>query len=198
MRSRPASNDLKEDRMNILSKQDGLPPPFDATKLRPHPIAAQYPAMDPHEFEALKASIKQHGILEPIAIYGEPLMILDGTHRHAAAMALGLPFTARNFTVFTGTYEDAEAFSNAKNGHRRHLTAKQKEERVKAYVAKHPNATLREVARICGVSHNTVAKYKAPPGEKDFKKFTSTWDELADEHRARFAKEYASELRALL
>jgi len=184
----------------MLDKLIGPSLPPDPAQLRPHPIANEYPMMDVHEYEGLKASIKEGGFHEsdPIWLYGDPLMILDGRNRQRAANELGIVLTAKCYRTFTGTYEEAEAFSNAKNGHRRHLTNTQKEERVKAYIAKHPNMGYREVARACGVSHNTVKKYKEPPGEKDFKKFKETWDNLSDEHRARFVKECGPELRALL
>lgn len=184
----------------MLDKLIGTALPPDPTKLRAHPIADQYPMMDGPEFEGLKANMKAQGFLEsePIWLYGDPLMILDGRNRQKAASELGLMLSAKHYRIFTGTYDEAEAFSNAKNGHRRHLTSAQKEERVKAYIAKHPNAGLREVARACGVSHNTVAKYKEPPGEKDYQKLRTAWDNLSDEHRARFVKECAAELRPLL
>jgi ParB-like chromosome segregation protein Spo0J len=182
----------------LISPAPTLPP--DPTKLRPHPTANEFPMMDGPEYEGLKASIKERGFLEsePIWLYGDPLMILDGRNRQRAANELGLVLTAKHYRVFTGTYDEAEAFSNAKNGHRRHLTNAQKEERVKAYIAKHPNATSRAVARACGVSHNTVEKYKNPPGEAEFKRFKSAWEDLSDDHRARFVKACATDLRALL
>jgi len=173
-------------------------PTFDVKTLRPHPIANEFPAMDGPQYEGLKDSIKEQGILEPIVVYGIPPMILDGRNRHRAGLEVGHAFTASNFTTFEGTNEEAEAFSNARNGHRRHLTNAQKEERVKKYIAEHPNAKLREVARACGVSHNTVAKYKVPPGKKEYQKFKAAWEDLSDEHRARFVGDCRSELRALL
>jgi hypothetical protein len=62
-----------------------LPP--DPTKLRPHPIANEFPMMDGPEYEGLKASIKEQGFLDsdPIWLYGDPLMILDGRNRQRAA-----------------------------------------------------------------------------------------------------------------
>lgn len=184
--------------LDKLTSNPQLPP--DPAKLRPHPIANEFPMMDGPDYEGLKASIKAQGFLdsELIWLYGEPLMILDGRNRQRAALEIGVTLSAKNYRIFTGTYEEAEAFSNAKNGHRRHLTSAQKEERVKAYIAKHPKAGLREVARACGVSHNTVAKYKEPPGEQNYKRFKSTWDDLPDDLRVRFVKECAVDLRALL
>jgi ParB-like chromosome segregation protein Spo0J len=184
----------------MLDKFIGPQLPSDPAKIRPHPIANEFPMMDGPDYEGLKASIKAQGFLvsDPIWLYGDPLMILDGRNRQRAANELGLVLGAKNYRVFVGTYEEAEAFSNAKNGHRRHLTSAQKEERVKAYIAKHPNAGLREIARACGVSHNTVKKYKEPPGEEELKKLMKLWGDLSDELRARFVKECAADLRALL
>ena len=184
----------------MLDKLIGPSLPSDLAQLRHHPIANEFPMMEGPEYEGLKASIKEQGFYEdqPIWLFGDPLMILDGRNRQRAANELGLVLTARNYRIFTGTYEQAEAFSNAKNGHRRHLTNAQKEDRVRSYIAKHPSAGLRDVARACGVSHNTVKKYKEPPGDAAFKKFKSTWEELSEEYRARFVKECGPELRTLL
>src|SRR5262245_10571612 len=116
----------------------GLPPAFDPKTLKPHPISTEYPPMDAYEFEGLKASIKAQGFRdeEPIWLYGDPLQILDGNNRHRAVLELGLVLSAKCYRVFVGTYEEAVAFSNLKNGHRRHLTKEQKEARVRAAIVK--------------------------------------------------------------
>lgn len=64
----------------------------DVAKLVAHPLADEYPMADPHEFEGLKASIKQHGIREPITLIVDTdssCKILDGRNRHRAAMECG-------------------------------------------------------------------------------------------------------------
>lgn len=69
----------------MLDKLIGPTLPPDPATLRPHPIANEFPMMDGHEYEGLKASIKAQGFLEsdPIWLYGEP----KGATYHQHAMA---------------------------------------------------------------------------------------------------------------
>jgi ParB-like chromosome segregation protein Spo0J len=96
----------------------------DLAQLRPHPIAAEFPMASDADFENLRASIADRGFLasEHIILIGSPPMILDGRNRFRAAKACGVKLTVANFLQFTGSEAEAEAFSNAKNGARRHLT----------------------------------------------------------------------------
>jgi len=185
-----------------------LPPTFDPKKLRAHPIAEEFPMMERFEFEGLKANMKKEGFRddEPIWLFGDPLQTLDGRNRLAAALELGITLSAKHFRIFVGTYEEAQAFSNRKNGHRRHLTAHQKDERVRAYIGKHPKVPSREVAGACGVSHTHVLKIKkemnaGPPKSEDDKKLENLakeWEGLDDQIRERFVEKYADDLRAML
>ena len=125
--------------------------------------------MDAPAFEGLKASIRRSGVLEPIVLYGGA--ILDGRHRYRAAMELGLRLGATEFREFVGTEAEAEAYADAVNAHRRHLTAGQREARVRTYLANHPGASHREAARACGVSHHTVTKHRrCRPSERKYQR----------------------------
>lgn len=86
-----------------------------------HEIANGYPMTTDEEFAALIDSIEESGQLENITLYDNE--ILDGRNRYLACSQLGIKVKTE---IFTGTYDEAIAFSNAKNGARRHLTKGQK------------------------------------------------------------------------
>ena len=165
----------------------------DVATLRAHPIAAEYPMAGDSDFENLKASITERGFLpnEQITVYGSPAMILDGRNRLKAGLAVGHKFIKENFVLFMGTEAEAEAYSNAKNGARRHLTAEQKAERIKRVIADNPNASSREIARKLGVSHVTVERYKneKTEAEKEYSKFKAVWNKLSEDNKAKFIRE---------
>ena len=73
-------------------------------------------------------------------------MILDGRNRYAAGKAGGHQFTAEDFKEWIGTVEEAEAWVLETNLHRRHLTAKQKKEMVRARIKKCPGMSNRQIA----------------------------------------------------
>jgi hypothetical protein len=161
--------------------------------LRHHPIAADYPMCGDADFETLKASIRDGGFLpdERITLFGSPPMVLDGRNRLKAGLAVDHRFVKENFLLFIGTEAEAEAYSNKKNGARRHLTAEQKAERIKRAIADNPSASARDIARKLGVSHVTVEKYKSEKSEaeKEYAKFKTVWNKLSEENRAKFFRE---------
>jgi hypothetical protein len=180
----------------------------DASSLKPHPLAEQFDMIEQGDdggaaFEALKASIAKDGIKFPIWIFEGK--VLDGRNRLKAGLAVGHKFTVRDFQFFTGTREEAKAFVDAANIHRRHHSADQKERIVKARITEHPGASNRQIAKMCGVSHTFVNKVKQDMSEPeaDNKKLESlekAWndDELTDEKRKCFVQKYAADLRELL
>jgi hypothetical protein len=192
--------------MNILSKSDGLPPAIDYANLEAHPLADQFDMIKDGDdggaaFEAFKASIAREGIKLPIKLFEGK--ILDGRNRYRAAKLVGHKFTARDFETFIGTYVEAKAYVDALNIHRRHHSAEQKEKLVKAKIAEHPNASARQISRMCGVSHTLVNKIKdemSGPSEDDrkLKSFEKTWNDLSDQLRERFVQKYAVDIRELL
>ncbi len=64
--------------------------------LTAHRLAALVPEMAPDEYEALKADIAAHGLLEPIVLYQG--QILDGRNRHRGCLDTG---TEPRFTPST-------------------------------------------------------------------------------------------------
>jgi len=86
-----------------------------------HPLAAYFPMLPKDEFEELKKSIKNFGLLEPITTLDG--MILDGRNRYKACMEVGVTPRYRDF-------EEADHhpidFVVAANMLRRHLSPAQK------------------------------------------------------------------------
>lgn len=174
-----------------------------------HELANILPMIKGADFDNLKADIAKQGIVVPIVLFAGqpdgtkgPIRILDGRNRHAAALACGHKFVPANFDDFVGTYAEAEAFVVSTNLQRRQLTNSQKSAVIISMIAKHPRASNRQIAKICGLSHVTVGaareRMENPPEKKQFDAFRRTWEELADDQREAFVREFAADIRELL
>ena len=87
------------------------------------------------------------------------------------------------------------------NGHRRHLSPEQKEERVRRLIKKHPGLSSRKLALICGVSHTTVAKIRnSEKAEEDttYKPLERAWIAASEDAQEEFAKAFRVDLTELL
>lgn len=85
-----------------------------------HTLAFVFPPLSREEYEKLKASIRENGQLEPIAVFnGE---IYDGRHRYQACVELGLD------PIVTELAPDCNflTYVVAKNNDRRHMTESQR------------------------------------------------------------------------
>ena len=157
-----------------------------------HPLANMFPMIEGTAFEELKRDISAQGILEPIRLYQG--MILDGRNRYKAAKECGHQFSVDDFVQWEGTLADAEAWVISTNLHRRHLSAKQKQEMVRDRIRKAPEMSNRQISRLLGVSHTMVADERDrtlnPPEVKRFTEFKRTWEGLSDEHRQAFVQEF--------
>jgi len=172
-----------------------VPPTYD--QYEAHPFANMFPMIQGDEFEQLKRDIAKNGILQPIVLHEGK--ILDGRNRYKAARECGHKFTPANFKHFDGA--DAKAFAISTNIHRRHLTQAQKQEFVKRLIAENPNASNRQIARLAGVNHRTVAAAKKslrPQAEVDYEEFTGMWNSLTDEQQTAFVKEYKIDIQEML
>jgi ParB-like chromosome segregation protein Spo0J len=87
-------------------------------KYQLHPVCAAWPPMPDHEIEALAADIKANGLLEPLTLDPQSLL-LDGRNREEACERAGVTPTT---IVYAG---DPILFSLSKNKHRRHMTVDQ-------------------------------------------------------------------------
>jgi len=189
--------------MTILQRLPAAPqlePATDYMNLVAHPLANLFPMIEGAEFAALQANVAENGILQQIVLYQG--QILDGRNRYKAAKACGHTFKPENFKQFTGTLAEAEAFVISTNVHRRHLSNAQKGEFIKLMIQKNPDATNRQIARLTQLSHTTVASVREKmlhsPELIKFEKFKRAWEDLPDDQRSAFVKEFAPDLRELL
>lgn len=81
-----------------------------------HPLSAAFPAMGPDEFQALKDSIVDLGVQNPVTLFEG--MVLDGWHRYCAAIELGMECPEQELEDWI----DPRSFVKAQNKHRRHLS----------------------------------------------------------------------------
>lgn len=107
------------------------------------------------EYDALRASIRRHGIRTPILI-GEHTTLIDGRHRLLIAEELGLNDCPAIF--LTGLSAEAEReLAIGLNAARRQLTRAQKRTLIEAELMRDPARSDRLIASICGATHPTVA-----------------------------------------
>jgi ParB-like chromosome segregation protein Spo0J len=167
-------------------------PADDFLNFTAHALANMFPMMEEREFQELKRDIQAQGILEPIRLFEGK--ILDGRNRYAAAKACGHTFTLSDFVQWEGTPSEAEQWVISTNLHRRHLSAKQKQQMVRERIVRPPEMSNRQIAKLLGVSHTMVADERErtlnPPELKRFADFKRTWEGLSDEHREMFVREF--------
>src|SRR5262245_66469437 len=84
-----------------------------------HPLANIFPLVEGPDFDELVADIREHGLYEPIVVYGGK--ILDGRNRLRACIAAGIEPT---FTAYAG--DDPIAYVVSLNLRRRHLDESQR------------------------------------------------------------------------
>lgn len=125
-------------------------------KLNIHPLANIIPLMLTDEAVDLERDIEANGQRQPITIYNG--MILDGRHRYAVCLKLGIePKTE----TFTGTEDEAKALVLSLNIHRRHLTFDQKQAIIDAELKRDPTQSDRTIAAKAKASPTTVGKSRA-------------------------------------
>lgn len=137
--------------------------------MKQHPLSAAFPAMQFSDFEALKDSITNIGVQNPITLYEG--MVLDGWHRWTAAEAVGMQCPTVQLDDV-----DPRDFVIAQNKARRHVSQAQLAMAVTAVHAWKPvgNPLLAqldtqcpigksnaELAEIAGVHKNTIKQAKA-------------------------------------
>ena len=133
--------------------------------MKQHPLSAAFPAMPSDQFEALKDSITNIGVQDPITLYEG--MVIDGWHRYTAAKELGMECP----TVDLGDV-DPQAFVIAKNKARRHIQQGQIALAVAAVYQWKPAGrpgnsapgagfSTAKLAEIAGVGSRTMEQAKA-------------------------------------
>jgi ParB-like chromosome segregation protein Spo0J len=169
-----------------------------------HELANVFEMIKGKEFEELCIDIKANGIHTPIVLYddGSGLKILDGRNRYASAKAVGHRFTSANFKTFEGDLNAAETFVNSVNVNRRHLTNAQKQAYIRTLIIKYPDKSNRQIAKKCGFSPTTVGEVREkllnPPELVKFREFKKTWEELPDNQRTEFVKEFKADIGEML
>ncbi|HUD32037.1 MAG TPA: ParB N-terminal domain-containing protein [Variovorax sp.] len=137
------------------------------TNMKQHPLSAAFPAMSDEQFQALKDSIMDIGVQEPITLFEG--MVIDGWHRYTAADELGEECP----TTDLGDV-DPQDFVMAKNKARRHITMGQIAAAVVAVYQWKPahrpsnsapgaelSKSTKQLAEIAGVGTRTIEQAKA-------------------------------------
>ena len=117
----------------------------------PYQVMPELPA---DEYAELRDNIAEHGIRVPVDV-DEGGLILDGHHRNAVALELGLMVPRRTVTGLTDEQKRDYAFDV--NIRRRQLSREQKRELLAAAIKATPEQSNRQIAERAGVSHPTVA-----------------------------------------
>ena len=133
-----------------------------------HPLSAAFPPMTPEEFQSLKDSVNENGVLNPITIYEG--MVLDGWHRYQAALELGMDCPEAELDDWI----DPKDFVLAQNKNRRHITAAQlavattevyswvsRGRQNKSVLTTDLTKTTSELAKLSGVSESSIEKAKS-------------------------------------
>jgi ParB-like chromosome segregation protein Spo0J len=132
-----------------LSTQPAILPEF-------HPLATVDPLMEGADYAVLIEDIREHGLRESIVLYQGK--ILDGRNRARACAEAGTEPQYKEIAFVSDA--DAVAFLDSVNLHRRHLTPKQKRERIAVRLKVNPTLSDRQVAKETGASHPHVAKVR--------------------------------------
>lgn len=112
------------------------------------------PDLSVEEYETLKASIADDGVLVPI-VMDQHHEIVDGKARRRACDELGIT----NYPTITNHVESETERLQLRlqlNCNRRHLTREQKRDMIAAYLKTDPQIGNRELGEIVGTSKNTV------------------------------------------
>jgi ParB-like chromosome segregation protein Spo0J len=124
------------------------------------PVSYQVmPALTDEEFAALKADIKERGVMVPVE-YDEFGNVLDGHHRVRACEELGItgwPRLVRNGL----SDEEKRAHARALNLVRRHLTQAQRRELIASQLIETPEQSDRKIGEALGVDNKTVGTVRS-------------------------------------
>jgi len=118
------------------------------------PFADLLPPLKPEERAALRDNIKVHGVLNPIHV-DEENVVIDGHNRLELAVELGLQ-TIPTKIVSGLSAEQKRDLAEDLNLHRRHLSRKQIRRVLARRLLANPGQSDRAVADPMGVDHKTV------------------------------------------
>lgn len=122
------------------------------------------PAMPEKEYEALDESIRENGLLVPIVVTQDHV-IVDGHHRWRACKELGIE--PRYVTKYFETRDDAKCYIITANLHRRHLNSFQRIELAyKDLEIEAEKAHKRRLAMLKRGNNSPPLDQNQPIGEK--------------------------------
>jgi hypothetical protein len=128
--------------------------------LKPHPtLESKLRPLTPEEYADLKASIAEFGQKQDIVIDAENT-IIDGHHRWRIAKELGHAKVSV-WPEFSLSPEKAEELGIQLNEHRRHMNTEQRRGLVAVELLRDSTRSDREIGRLKGVSHVTVARVRS-------------------------------------
>lgn len=122
------------------------------------------PPLSPEEYSELERSILDNGVMVPIVI-DENNVVIDGHHRQRIARHHNLPCPSETKAGFTDTEKRSLALSL--NLHRRHLTREQKRALVAESIKADPQLSDREHGRRTGTSQGLASRERAKLEESD-------------------------------
>jgi hypothetical protein len=122
------------------------------------------PPLSDDEYENLKDSIREKGVLVPV-IFDERGNVIDGHHRLRICQELGIT----EYPIITReNLSEQEKRSEARllNIHRRHLSQQQRRDLIAQELQENPNRSNNAIAKRLGVSDMTVASVRNELGEE--------------------------------
>ena len=146
------------------------------------------PPLSSEEYQELYESIKSEGVLEPIHV-DEEGVVIDGHHRSKIASELGVPCPVITHDDLSNGEKVALAFTL--NLKRRHLSKAEKEGLVVEYKRLKPLAPASEVAKATGVSDKTVKRIER---ENNIPSPAEVIRDYANEHPEKSNREVARDL----
>ena len=128
-----------------------------------HPIVYDYDDLTPTEREAMRTSLKQVGLLQPIVVWQD--QIVDGRHRETLCREERISRTYKNITPRCPTEEKMREYVRALNQHRRSrtapLTSEEKRAKAAAAIKADPERSDVAIAEELGdVSRPTVHRVR--------------------------------------
>jgi ParB-like chromosome segregation protein Spo0J len=146
-----------------------------------HPAADLFPPMSQEELRELGNDIARHGLRTPVTLWSnsdddEPYeALLDGRNRLDAAEQAGLlsvddhgelrlRHSSGDYVPISKSYsreDDPFAFVISMNIHRRHLKPEKRQEILIALIARQPERSNRQIAKMAGVSDKTIGAARA-------------------------------------
>lgn len=128
------------------------------------------PTLPEKEYEALKESIRERGVLVPIMVAAEARVvdgrehvrafIVDGHERYRACRELKIPPAPLRVLDPMTTAERRELAIRL-NAERRHLSKPDRDRLLEQYIKAAPHKGTREIADACKVSQSKAARSKA-------------------------------------